>query len=104
MISFQHDGSVLFKVFLPHASTVEVVGDFTDWMRGKLAMSRHYPGWWTLNHNVDPGEHAFCYLVDGSIHLADYAAHGVALDAAGKWMSTLRVATEPAMRRLLTAV
>lgn len=91
MIAIDRDGDVTFRVFLPHAARVEVVGDFTDWGRSRIALQRQYPGWWTAKTRVEAGEHSFCYLIDGSIHLADYAAHGVKLDTDGKWVSTLRV-------------
>ncbi len=91
MVALEHDGAVNFRVYLPHAARVEVIGDFTDWSRSRVALTRQYPGWWTGRMQVEPGEHAFCYLIDGSIHLADYAAHGVKLDTDGKWVSTLRV-------------
>ncbi|MBL8759351.1 MAG: hypothetical protein JNK35_13080 [Phycisphaerae bacterium] len=91
MIAVDREGQVTFRVFLPHAARVEIVGDFTDWGRSRIALQRQYPGWWTATMRVEPGEHTFCYLIDGSIHLADYAAHGVKLDTDGKWVSTLRV-------------
>ncbi len=91
MIAVDTEGAVLFRVFLPHAARVEIVGDFTDWGRNRVALRRQYPGWWTGTLKVGAGEHAFCYLIDGSIHLADYSAHGVKLDTDGKWVSTLRV-------------
>ncbi|MFN0010159.1 MAG: hypothetical protein ACKVS8_00795 [Phycisphaerales bacterium] len=93
MIAVDIQGNVLFKVYLPHAARVEVVGTFTDWGRERVPMARQYPGWWTATVPVGLGDHAFCYLIDGSIHLADYAAHGVKMDADGKWVSTLRVNT-----------
>lgn len=89
MISIEADGTVLFRVYLPHAAQVEVVGDFTDWRRRRVAMRREYPGWWSATVSVTPGDHAFGYLVDGSIHVADYGAHGVKLDSDGKWVSAL---------------
>jgi len=91
MISIQADGMALFRVYLPHAALVEVVGDFTDWRRRRVTMRREYPGWWSATVSVTPGEHVFGYLVDGSIHVADYGAHGVKLDSDGKWVSALTV-------------
>ncbi len=95
MISLDSAG-VHFRVYLPHAARVEVVGSFTDWGRERVAMARQYPGWWSASVPIAEGEHEFCYLIDGSIHLADYAAHGVKMDADGKWVSLLRVAGVPA--------
>lgn len=91
MITNQPDGTVRFRVYLPHATTVELVGDFTGWRNGRIAMTREHPGWWEVSMNVPAGEHHFCYLVDGNIWLADYAAHGVKLNGYGGWISRLTV-------------
>lgn len=104
MIAIESDGTVKFRVFLPHAAQVEVVGDFTDWRRRRVAMKREYPGWWSVTLRIEPGQYTFGYLVDGSIHVADYGAHGVKLDADGKWVSSLTVrpaiVAEPGVGRL----
>lgn len=91
MVTILPDGSARFRVFLPHAARVELLGDFTDWRDHRLAMTREHPGWWELSLRVAPGEHHFCYLVDGQIWLADYAAHGVKLNGYGGWISRLCV-------------
>lgn len=49
------------------------------------------PGWWEIIAEVPEGEHEFCYLVDSSIWLADYAAHSVRLSGYGGWVSRLVV-------------
>lgn len=87
---------VQFKVFLPHASSVQVVGDFTQWQRQAVPMSRQYPGWWSAEVDIPPGDHDFGYLVDGNIWLADYAAHGIHSDRSGRWLSRLHVDPAPA--------
>lgn len=92
MIVCNPDGCVTFRVFLPHAARVELLGNFTEWRDGAIVMVREHPGWWTLTAKVPAGEHQFCYLVDGSIWLADYAAHGVKLNPHGGWTSRLVVA------------
>lgn len=94
MITIAADGTVFFKVYLPHAAKVEVMGDFTDWGRSRVPMTRSYPGWWTVQIKIDPGQHRFCYVIDGSIHLADYAAHGVQMDDGGRWVSSLHLTVE----------
>ncbi len=91
MIAINNDGTVTFRMFLPHAARVELLGDFTSWRNGRIAMQRENPGWWTATIPVAGGEHLFCYVVDGSIWLADYAAHGVRLNDYGGWVSQLRV-------------
>lgn len=96
MISSVPTGATRFRVFLPHASSVQVVGTFTDWRNAAIAMDRQHPGWWEVEVQVEEGEHQFCYLVDGHLWLADYAAHGVKLNGYGGWVSRLRVETPPA--------
>ncbi len=91
MVTTHADGSMSFRIYLPHAGKVEILGDFTDWRAGKLAMTRQGPGWWTIRLEIPAGDHQFCYLVDGSIWLADYAAHGVKLNSYGGWVSRLVV-------------
>jgi len=91
MIAVQNDGTVSFRVFLPHAARVELLGDFTAWREQRVQMKRENPGWWSATVPVGCGEHLFCYLVDGSIWLADYAAHGVRLNDYGGWVSQLRI-------------
>jgi len=92
MVTTHADGTCRFRVYLPHAAKVELLGTFTDWREGRLAMTRQHPGWWELTCPVPAGEHQFCYLVDGSIWLADYAAHGVKLNGYGGWTSRLNIA------------
>ncbi|MGH7131877.1 MAG: hypothetical protein ACREJO_08040 [Phycisphaerales bacterium] len=91
MVFATTDGRTTFRVYLPHAGRVEVLGDFTDWRDHKAAMTRENPGWWTVSMEVPAGEHQFVYLVDGSIWLADYAAHGVKMSRDGGWVSRLVV-------------
>lgn len=91
MVSEIQDGRFRFRVYLPHASRVELVGGFTRWRAGAVAMTRQEPGWWELVCAVPEGTHEFCYLVDSSVWLADYAAHGVTLAGYGGWVSRLVV-------------
>jgi hypothetical protein len=93
MIAVEPNGQVAFRVFLPHASRVELVGDFTDWQRKPVTLKREYPGWWTASLDVPPGEFRFAYLVDGAIPIVDYGAHGVSLEG-GRWVSRLVVGAE----------
>jgi 1,4-alpha-glucan branching enzyme len=105
MINTEPDGTILFRVFLPHASRVELLGDFTGWKQTPVQMIRENPGWWSARVAVPAGDHNFAYLVDGAIWLADYAAHGVKLNGFGGWTS--RISVDPssieAKPRALTA-
>lgn len=94
MVSTLADGRTLFKVFLPHAASVQVVGTFTNWRAEPIKLERQDAGWWTTTSTIPAGEHEFSYLVDHSIWLADYAAHGVKLASSGQWVSSLRIKAE----------
>lgn len=96
MISRNLDGSIAFRVFLPHAAKVELLGDFTDWRARPVPMHREAPGWWSADLPIAKGEYNFCYLVDSSIWLADYAAHGVKLNGYGGFVSRVEVGDAPA--------
>jgi 1,4-alpha-glucan branching enzyme len=98
MVTQLADGRHLFRVFLPHAACVQVVGTFTSWRERPLEMERHHPGWWSVTADIAPGQHEFCYLVDHAIWLADYAAHGVRLSSGGQWVSRLVAADAGVVR------
>jgi hypothetical protein len=92
-----------FRIFLPHARCVHLVGDFTDWDRGRVALRRVPPGWWMVELPVErclctPDDELaalaqrdrwFCYVVDEALRLADYGADGVKLHAGGVWLSRM---------------
>jgi hypothetical protein len=92
-----------FRIFLPHARCVHLVGDFTDWDRGRVALKRVPPGWWLVELPVErclctpddertersQGDRWFCYVVDEALRLADYGADGVKLHAGGVWLSRM---------------
>jgi 1,4-alpha-glucan branching enzyme len=106
MVTFESDGSLTFRIYLPHAQSVALVASFTDWTERALLLSRDTrlakdedPGWWTLNVHTSDGDHAFSYLVDAQWWLPDYAAHGVRRNAHGSWTSLLFVPPPP---RILT--
>lgn len=106
MVFADGDGQYRFRVYLPAAARVEVVGAFTGWHRAPVPMLRHEPGWWEARVEIEPGEHEFCYLVDGSVWLADYAASGVRISGHGHWVSRLTCsATDaPAHKRSIGAL
>ena len=120
MVTVEHDGSLSFRVYLPHAERVELVADFTDWGTGRLALRREQDeleptridcdasepepcshrdereeGWWSIRVLAPDGDHAFSYLIDDQWWLPDYAAHGVRRNAEGHWTSLLFVPPKP---------
>lgn len=101
MVTFECDGSLTFRVYLPHAESVSLVASFTDWQHGGVPLEREAPepgepeGWWTVNVAPGDGDHAFSYLVDDQWWLPDYAAHGVRRNDEGSWTSLLFVPPPP---------
>jgi 1,4-alpha-glucan branching enzyme len=95
MVVTESSGQKTFRVYLPEASGVELVGSFTDWRSRPIAMAKEDTGWWTATVALNPGDHDFNYLVDGSFWLADYAASGVRRNPYGGWVSQIHVDVAP---------
>src|SRR5262249_2630191 len=92
------DGRVFaFRVYLPHAGAVELVGDFTQWCDDGIPLRRSQTGWWEGDVPIRPGDHRFSYLVDGRHWMPDYAAGGLERDPAGNLVSALVVCSDDAM-------
>lgn len=91
MVLCEHGQKHTFRVYLPEARSVELVGSFTDWRVRPIPMLREPSGWWIARTDMDPGDHLFSYLVDGSAWMADYAASGVKANGYGGWVSQLHV-------------
>ncbi|MFN7021770.1 MAG: hypothetical protein ACK4WH_10645 [Phycisphaerales bacterium] len=97
MVIQEHGPSHLFRVYLPEARQVELVGTFTDWRAHAIPMLREPSGWWVARVDLAPADHLFSYLVDGANWLADYAASGVRANGFGGWVSQLHVAPQEAV-------
>jgi len=123
MVTFESDGSLTFRVYLPHAESVQLVASFTEWSEGRVALEREEAGrargrgltdehvqsgpntdtnatpggrgWWSIRVQAPEGDHAFSYLVDNQWWLPDYAAHGVKRNEHGNWTSLLFVPPPP---------
>lgn len=87
---------VQFRVYMPDASDVRLVGTFTGWRDGAILMTRDDQGWWHTECDLGAGEHEFQYLVDSEHWLADYAAGGLRLNRYGTWVSQLHISAEDA--------
>lgn len=98
MVICEDTGKHTFRVYLPEARSVELVGTFTDWRVRPVPMLREPSGWWIAKIPMAPGDHLFSYLVDGAVWMADYAASGVKANGYGGWVSQLHV---PAAEREL---
>lgn len=94
MVHENPDGTMTFEVFIPAAQTVHLVGSFNLWSRHAAPLTRSGDHAWVTTLRLSPGEYSFQYLVDQEQFLADFAAHGVELNAYGLWTSILRVRGE----------
>ncbi len=89
----------LFRVYLPQALSVELVGAFTNWRESPIHLLRDSSGWWFVRLDLTAGDHDFSYLVDGSTWLPDYAASGVRRNGYGGWVSQVVVAARGVQAR-----
>jgi 1,4-alpha-glucan branching enzyme len=87
MVSIEHDGSIVFAVECPWASTVEVVGAFEGWHEQRHSMRLDDDGLWRIRLDLKPGEYLFRYLVDGRLWALDAEAHGIRQALGGNRMS-----------------
>lgn len=84
---------VEFRFYRKDAGMVWVVGEFTQWQGGRLAMDRREDGWWVLTVPLAPGDYRFRYLADEAgreVWFTDFASHGVEY-ADGQWNSVVAV-------------
>ncbi len=124
MVTVENDGSLTFRVYLPHAQSVELVADFTHWGDGRIPLIREEcvlghtedsdvddgsspsdipeNGWWAVCASAPDGDHAFSYLIDDQWWLPDYAAHGVRRNAEGHWTGLLFVPPKPQLQERIS--
>jgi 1,4-alpha-glucan branching enzyme len=69
------DGDATFRVYMPEAAIVQVIGDWNEWggltaAGGMIdpragAMIRGEDGFWTLSLDLPRGRYRYAFLVDG---------------------------------------
>ena len=96
MITLKPTGTVEFRMYLPRAGRVQILGDFTTWGAAPIEMLHDGDGWWIAEAEILEGDHTFRYLVDGHQWVTDFAAHGVSMNDYGTWNSGLIVPAVPA--------
>lgn len=94
MVVARDANEYVFRLYQPHAACVELIGGFTGWEDGVVAMRRERDGWWTVRMRVPAGDHEFVYVVNGDARVADYAANGVKRNRDGQWVSLLSVSED----------
>lgn len=87
MIDHHESGEVSFRVFAPHAGTVELVGAFTGWHDRPVPLEKGDDGWWRTTLALPEGDQEFQYLIDRREWRPDYAANGIRLNEFGTWVS-----------------
>jgi 1,4-alpha-glucan branching enzyme len=76
MTSLKSDGRIEFRFYRPGATKVAIAGTFNGWSQRDLLMRQTGDGWWTLEVEIEPGEHQFRYFADGAWY-TDFAANGI---------------------------
>ena len=54
-----------FELNEPTATTVELLGDFTNWEQEPIALKRQKSGLWRATISLQPGVHEYRFRVDG---------------------------------------
>lgn len=54
-----------FSITVPGASSVMLVGDFTQWQDKPVNMVKRQGGLWTASLHLPPGTYHYRFLVDG---------------------------------------
>jgi 1,4-alpha-glucan branching enzyme len=54
-----------FRFTAPDARSVLLVGDFTQWQKHAIPLQRQEGGVWMTAVELQPGKHAYRFLVDG---------------------------------------
>jgi len=81
---------ITFKVHVPGAKQVAIVGSFNNWDRQKNLMSGpEGDGWWSITLPLSPGRHEYLFLIDGTIWHLDPHGTGMTDDGFGGKNSVL---------------
>lgn len=54
-----------FAITAPDATSVKLVGDFTQWEKKPIGMAKQDGGAWIAKVKLPPGTHHYRFLVDG---------------------------------------
>lgn len=99
----QTSSAFVFRLYCPHATQVNVVGDFNTWSATATPMRKIKGDVWEARLQLAPGEYRFRYLINGSQWLTDYACGRVVPNAHLSWDSLAvvkpRETAPPAPRR-----
>ena len=89
---------VQFGFVAPHASSVELVGDFNNWdPKATPLRAASTGGVWSVEVPIQPGRHLYAFVVDGTVWRPDPAAPQATGEDFGEPNSALTVA-DPRMQ------
>ena len=54
-----------FNYAAPEATSVMLVGEFTDWQQNAIVMEKGEDGAWTTALKLPQGKHSYLFIVDG---------------------------------------
>ena len=54
-----------FRYAAPAATSVLLVGDFTEWQQGAVVMEKGADGVWSATLKLPTGKHSYLFIVDG---------------------------------------
>jgi 1,4-alpha-glucan branching enzyme len=54
-----------FRYVAPGATSVLLVGEFTEWQQKAIVMEKEKDGVWTTTLKLPPGKHSYLFIVDG---------------------------------------
>ncbi|MFQ5747602.1 MAG: glycoside hydrolase family 13 [Gemmatimonadota bacterium] len=83
---------VQFSVEAPGATSVDVVGDFTDWKPTVSLEDADGDGVWSARVPLAPGVHEYMFVLDGATWMTDPNAAGYADDGFGQQNAVLAIA------------
>jgi 1,4-alpha-glucan branching enzyme len=55
----------VFSYAAPSATSVLLVGDFTEWQQKAIALEKGADGVWSATTKLPPGTHRYLFIVDG---------------------------------------
>src|SRR5215208_3036106 len=82
--------AIQFVLVAPRASSVELVGDFSDW-RALPMRAAPQGGMWTVTVPLAPGRHTYSFVVDGTTWMTDPTAPLAPEDGFGSRNSVVMV-------------
>jgi hypothetical protein len=90
---------VRFELRAPEAHRVTLAGSFNEWSPNEVELSRNAAtGLWTATVPLQPGEHEYLFVIDGSQWIPDPNAHAQVDDGFGQANSVIVVGPRGVVR------